>query len=146
MVGLPGGAARQPEPPRPGGARVQAPGGHARLLHAHRVKGVTAVAPCYSTWLMKSAHSLPPSQSIRALPAFGVPTRSTTQPTPTTHADTGRFSLRGHQPQVLPEPGDLRVNVTMPSAKTLADLDTLELDFSLSCPGHFDAGVCYSWP
>jgi hypothetical protein len=56
-----------------------------------------------------------------------------------------RFSLPLYQPQVLPEPGDLQVNVTMPSARHLAGLDTLELDFSLSCPGHFDAGSCCAW-
>lgn len=46
--------------------------------------------------------------------------------------------------QVLPEPGGLRAEINMPSAAKLAGLDTLELDFALSCPGHFDAD-CPQW-
>lgn len=55
MAGLPGGAARQPEPPRAGRARVQAPGLRAGLLPLSNIQTVPAGCHNHSTQL-QSAH------------------------------------------------------------------------------------------
>lgn len=62
-----------------------------------------------------------------------------------------RFTVKMHETsythcaaisrKVLPEPGDLRAEVKLPSAEALAEMNTLELDFTLSCRGHLDAGA-----
>lgn len=62
-----------------------------------------------------------------------------------------RFTVKVHETlythcaaiswKVLPEPGDLRAEVELPSAEALAEMNTLELDFMLSCRGHLDAGA-----
>ncbi len=62
-----------------------------------------------------------------------------------------RFTVKVHETlythcaaiswKVLPEPGDLRAEVELPSAEALAEMNTLELDFTLSCRGHLDAGA-----